>query len=570
MPRVSEQLAELNRDLEIARHYRKQNYLPDWVYWEKVYNDQVWGGNEKSRSARRASVNEKGFIPQLNELESIVLTILPEILFFDPAFEFTPTHPAWDWSAAVWELFAAHLYKIKEFDETLEEIALDGLILGSGVHKSGYSYEVADTSYQLGDATTGKTETSKDMTFSDWVSPKDLLLDYRVDKWGDVRWIAQEIRKPVEEVKANKMYSNTSDLVGTLSSTDQFTGMTPPSRKEFKNRKNDTVLLTEIHDLEQGKIITVADKHDKFLRRDDDYGIPLFDMLSFTPARPKRVFGKSIAQSIEEHMIAVSKYLYYMDEHTRRGGVSRWVFDKNKVDRDVIEKMKSPTDFAMIGVEDLDGGIPIQEIKASPMSMEWFSLFNMRQSMMRMLSGVTMQSRGRHEPGVETAFEAAKLQEAGDGRNRSRVKKLNRFIAKIMERQLRIVSDTWSREQILASLGIPAELSFKLLPFTNMAINVKFGSTAMQARNEELQKVMSLAQILGQAGIQVNPEGFVKIVSNAIGLDFRQLSLLLQQPPTQGQGGTGSQPGTGEPGGGGGGTDQQILGQLLSSSRGGS
>ncbi len=478
MARLSEQLAELNRDLEIARFYRKR-FLPDWQYWERVYNDQLWGGSDKRSGARKSSTNEKGFYPQLNELESIVLTILPEILFFDPVFEFTPTHAAWDWSASVWELFASYLYKIKKLDETLEEIAVDGLIIGSGVHKSGYSYEVADTSYQLGDATTGEVESTKDITFSDWVSPKELLIDYKVRKWNDARWVAQEIRKPVEEVKANKMYSNTSNLVGTLSSTDSFTGMTPPVRKEFKHKKNDTVLLTEIHDLENRKIITVADKHDKFLRRDDDYGINPFDHLAFTPTRPKEIWGKSIAQSIEEHMVAVAKYLYYMDEHTRRAGVSRWVFDKNKVDRDVIEKMKSPADFNMIGVESLSEGMPIQEIKGASLSMEWFNLLNIRSAHIRMLSGVTMQGRGRHEPGVETAFEVAKLQEASDGRNRSRVKKLNIFIAKIMEKQLRIVSDTWTREQILSSLGIPVELSFKLLPFSNMRVDVKFGSTAM-------------------------------------------------------------------------------------------
>lgn len=564
MPRISEQLAELNRDLDIARFYRGK-FLPDWQYWELIYNDLLWGGVEKKSGARRSSVNDKGFYPQLNELESIVLTILPEILFFDPVFEFTPTHPAWDWSASVWELFAAYLYKIKGFDETLEEIAVDGLIIGSGVHKSGYSYEVADTSYQLGDATTGKVQSTKDITFSDWVSPKDLLIDYKVRKWNDARWIAQEVRKPLDEVKANKMYSNTANLVGTFSSTDSFTGMTPPARREFKHKKNDMVLLVEVHDLEDNKIITVADKHDKFLRRDDDYGIVPFDHLAFSPTRPKVIWGKSITQSIEEHMIAVAKYLYYMDEHTKRGGVSRWVFDKNRVDRDVIEKMKSPQDFQMIGVENLERGMPIQEIKASPIGVEWMTLTNMRQAMVRMLTGVTMQGRGRHEPGVETAFEVAKLQEASDGRNRSRVKKLNRFIAKVMEKQLRIVSDTWTREQIVSSLGIPVELAFRLLPFSNMRVNVKFGSTAMQARNEELQKVMTLAQIIGQSGIQVNPSGFVKLVSNAIGLDYRQLELLLQQPPTQGQAG-GAPAGTGQPGGGGGGTAQQILGQITGGS----
>ncbi len=76
MPRVSEQLAELNRDLDIAKYYRKR-FLPDWNYWELVYNDLIWGGQEKPKGSRRSSVNDKGYIPQLNELESVVLNIIP-------------------------------------------------------------------------------------------------------------------------------------------------------------------------------------------------------------------------------------------------------------------------------------------------------------------------------------------------------------------------------------------------------------------------------------------------------------------------------------------------------------
>jgi len=559
---TNDELNDWNRRIDIAREYRKK-YAPDWLYWENIYNDKLWGAQSRTSGYRKSSVDDRGYYPQVNELENIVLTILPSIIFYDPVFEFTPSHSAWDWSAAVWELFATYLYNLLALDETVEQISIDGLILGSGVHKAGYAYEVADSSYQLGDATTGEPEIRNEMVFSNWVSPMDLLIDYRPKRWSDLRWLAQEVRKPLEEIKQDKTYKNTSDLVGTESSIDQVLGVQSSQQNRYKENRNDIVLLVEIHDLENSKIITIADKHKKFLRRDDDYGIELYNLLNFQPSRPRKVWGKSITQSIEEHMVREAKMAYYMDSHGRRAGLTKYLFEKAKVDREAQDALKSSEDFKLVGIEGLsEGNLPVQELRGAAISYDHFQNQNDIRSVIRMLSGVTMQERGRHEPGVETAFEAATLAEASDRRNLHRGKKLNKFISGIMEKMLTIVSDTWPKEKILDAIGIPPELSWQLLPFTNIRVNIKFGSTAMQAREDELRKVTMLANLLGQSGIQVNPEGFIKIISNSLGLDFRQTQLLLQPAPQatqQGGGGAVSQ------GGQQGGTVNQIMGQLNAS-----
>lgn len=562
--RTSEELSEWNRELEVSRQYRAK-YLPIWQYWERIYNDQLWGAGHSGSGRRKSSVNERGYYPQINELETIVLNILPSIIFYDPIFELVPTHDDWAWSAAVWELFASYLYNLLGLDDALEEISVDGLILGSGIHKTGNAYEVADTSYQLGDATAGNPEVRNEMVFSNWVSPMDLLLDYRPKLWGDLRWVAHEIRKPVDEVKKNPAYSNTSSLVGTESSIDGILGAQQSRQRQFKETKNDTVLLIEIHDLVNSEIITIADKHDKFLRRDPDYGIELFTLLNFQPSRPRQVWGKSITQSIEEHMIREAKQLYYMDSHSRRAGLSKYLIDKARVDREAQNALKSSEEYELVGIDNLAAGSPVEEVKGSQVGYDFYQNQSLIQASIRMLSGVSMQERGRHEPGVETAFEAAKLAEASDKRNLQRGKKLNKFISGVMEKMLTIVSDTWPREKILDAIGIPPEFSWQLLPFTKIRVNIKFGSTAMQAREEELRKVTMLASLLGQVGIQVNPEGMIKIIANSLGLDFREMQLLLSPAPGQmGQ----QQGGQVIQGGRQGSSNNQILGQL-NATRGG-
>jgi len=355
------------------------------------------------------------------------------------------------------------------------------------------------------------------------VSPKDVLWDYRVTNWKDKRWFAEEIIKPVGEVKKNELYS-TRDLKGNLTLTDDIEGI---KRQIQENRKGDLVRLVEIHDLASSKIITIADGHEKILRKDDDYGMELYDPLNFISSRPRRFWGKSIAQSVEEHMINLSKIYHYMMSHSKRAGLTKVLAESSLLSPEAIKKLESSNDFEIVPMDGISQGTPVQELKFSGVSADWFNNYSVVASIIRELSGVTQQERGRHEKGVATAFEVANLAEASDVRNRYRILMVNRFTASVMSKLLRIVSDNFPPERIADMVGLPAEDAFQIMPFDRMKLDVKYGSTAAEARREQLNRVIMFSQLAAQFGLQINPAGALELISGALGLELNESKLLL-------------------------------------------
>lgn len=539
MPKASKELQDWQEEIEIARKARRK-FLIHWNYWEQVYDDNLWGNASFEKRTRKNRQNDRTLFSQVNELESIVLNIVPSIHFYNPVFELRPIDESYRFSAQVYELLATVLYETLGMYENIEEAIIDTLILGGGLHKTGYFYEVETPSYQLGDATAGEPEVRDEMILSGWVSPIHTLWDYRVKQWKDKRWFAEEIVKPVEEVKESTLYKNTSELQGTITSREGIEGI---KRQVDKDKKGDLVRLVEIHSLSDSKIITIADDHNKMLRKDDDYGMELYDQLSFTPSRPKRVWGKSIAQSIEEHMINLAKDLYYLHSHSRMVGASKVMVEPSALSPEVTKGLESGKDLTILPIDGTSQGEMIKELKFSNVGADFYSGINLGQQIIRLLSGVTMQERGRHEPGVETAYEASKLMEASDKRNKYRIRKLNKFTANVMTKVLRIASDNFTPARIMSMVGVPQEYAFGLLPFDKMNLVVKFGSTAIEARNELLNKVMMLGQAAATMGIQLDPTGYMKLVSEALGLEFRESMILAgDQAGAAGGGSAGQNP----------------------------
>lgn len=529
MPETDNLVKKWEEELMFAEAARKP-YLTHWLYWEEVYDDNLWATADFKKRGRRSKQNQtQTFYPQVNELETIVLSILPKIHFYDPVFEIRPVYNdlIWRFSAAVWELYASVLYDILEMHDSVAECALDTLLCGGGVHKTGLWFEVESPGYTLGDETAGGSDVKGEIELvSGDISPRNLLWDYRVKKWKDKRWLAEEIIKPLDEVKKSPMYKNTKSLVGTLTSTRGIEGV---KQKDLRNRKGDMVRLYEIHDFANSQIITIADDHPKVLRKDSDYGVELHNQLTFTPTRPQRVWGKSIVQSIEEHVIRLSKYMYYLDSHMMRGGLSKILFDPARITKEAQALLENKKDFQLVPSEGLAdmAADPVREVKYSNTGYEWFANVNLVQEVIRLLSGVTQQERGKHEAGVETAYEVAKLSEASATRNQDRIRKINKYVSSIMAKVLKLASDAVHPSKILSQVGLPSEWSFMLQPFSEMKLKVKFGSTALEARQQMLSRVAMLGQIAAAAGISLNPQGYMELVTDALGIEFHEKLLLM-------------------------------------------
>jgi hypothetical protein len=514
-----EELVLWKKRIKISRDIREQ-YITDWIYWQNMFDDNMWSKYRATKQNSRLLVNPIYSAVQVNELESIIMSMLPQIDFHTPIFEVETNVDSTSemlFSSLVYEFYALRLFEILKMFFKTRDIVFDTLLLGGGVHKTGIAYQVEQN--------TTDNNIFDELPISTSVSPTNILWDTRFDSWDGKLWIAEEIVKPLEVIKDSDLYEHTSDLKPNLSSYEDAGLMTAQDYGDDK----DMVRIVEIHDLYNHKLMTVSLNHEEFLRYDDDYQTEIYDRLEFTPSAPRRFWGKSIVQSLEEHLVRLSKMNQYMDNDSSAVGRQIYLVD-SAIGNEQIKQLESSQSRVIIPVDGLNAMSqdPIRQLNLTPKTFNWTANILEIERTIRLLSGSTMQERGAHEPGVETAQEANMLAEKSSVRNNDRALMLSFFIQEVMSKMLRLSSDFIRPERIAEIVGIPVELGYRIQPFDRMKLSVKFGSTAIESRQTYLNKLLMLAQLFPQS---LNQTELIQRVMNALGFGIRDIRLLSQQVP---------------------------------------
>lgn len=114
--------------------------------------------------------------------------------------------------------------------------------------------------------------------FVDWHDTKKMVFDPDGENnFSDHKWVACEMLVPLDEIKGNPLYKNTEDLRATGTSggesfhdsaevINRFWGESKYANSPSKRDK--LVRLFELWDKESGRLVVLADGHDKLLRDD--------------------------------------------------------------------------------------------------------------------------------------------------------------------------------------------------------------------------------------------------------------------------------------------------------------
>ena len=260
------------------------------------------------------------------------------------------------------------------------------------------------------------------------------------------------------------------------------------------------------------------------MQYDDDYGMDIYDLLEFTPSRPKRFWGKSIVQDIEQHLVRLALANHWMDEDSKSAGRKLYMADTS-IGNSALKKIESDDPRAILPIDGLTamGGDPIREIRHTANTFQWSTVMGIIERQIRMLTGSTMQERGTHEPGVETAAEAQMLMAASETRNSDRALMLSIFVQKVMTKMLMIASSFVRPNKIAEMIGVDPADVWMVTPFDNMKLNVRFGSTAMEARKEYMNKLVTINQLFPDL---VNRNGLMTKIMTALGFGLKDQDLL--------------------------------------------
>ena len=119
---------------------------------------------------------------------------------------------------------------------------------------------------------------------------------------------------------------------------------------------------------------------------------------------------------------------------------------------------------------------------------------------------------------------------------------LSMYIQKVMTKMLKLSSDFIRPERIAEIIGIPQEDVWLIEPFDGMKLEVKFGSTALEARSLYLEKLNYVAQAFPDL---VNRFNLMQKFMTALGFGMKDQDLLMQAvqqlPQGEGQGNTNQQ-----------------------------
>jgi len=490
------------KNAEFARY----PYETNWARWMNMMDDNLWKGLNLPDGNKPADVNL---------LKSTLMSIIPHLILEPPEIEIRAYSPQFVDQAFFWEKVAEYLERNLDLYEEFLLCAYDGLLLGDGITKVGYWDDVMIGSQPWASGLTIPHGILRS-AFTSYSSLFEIWPDYSVKRWRDIPFIIQQTWAHIDDVKSTPGYNKrlVNKLVPTASAEKIYQFETRYVTKDGTqtiDNNDEYVLLQEIHDFRNGKMLVCANEMEGFLYEGPEpYSINPYQNLSFFPRPGNQVWGDSVSQSIEKHIKDYSEVQTYEMNRVQLEGLTKVLVKAGNLDDTGLKQLEASTGNQIIQVPDIKDFVEVLDYGTSKTQYIFETSKNSLGEMIRLLSGVTQQEQGRHEAGVETKYEASMLKAASDVRNAMRKKMFSRFASAAVTKLLYVVSLEYPPAKLVEMAGLGQEYIYPVSqfgPFDASKFVVDYGMTALNSRKERIEKLMMLRQLV--------PEGFLNPVALA-------------------------------------------------------
>lgn len=372
--------------------------------WARTFRisdlDKYWEGFQKP-----SWWQEESFIP-LNIIFANIRTQLDNLTAIEPYFYVKPSrtfkpNPSMleilDRQAQLREMVLNYFMRANDVNKELRKVYLDAFLY-FGVLKVYYEPIIGpnpkagqpflDVSGRpIINEETGEPELQPDVTLVaehfkiSRRDPKNVIFDPWADSIENITWVAERIEYTLEEVKSHPLYKNTSNIKPSTSRTVSTTGdyerdeenqrkrgdiarsniFSTAQRKE--GEKEDIVIVWEIYDLVEGKMITIAEGHDLPLMEQDIPpsidGHP-YVFLFFIPRRNSPYPIPDVWHQLgpqDEYNITRNQIIIHRKRFTRK-----YEMLKDAIEDDELAKLREPYDGMVIKKKSTERAlIPIED-----------------------------------------------------------------------------------------------------------------------------------------------------------------------------------------------------------------
>lgn len=506
-----------NRSI-LAAYRRKIDHSRKWRKEEKY--DKVWRRMidlYKGKQFNDLSDEDRMLV---NACFSTINVIGPSVAVNHPKITVGARRSEDGDKAIITEAVVNYWWRHFDCQKQLRRAVDDYLILGHGWLKVGYKFveeeqqvkntkvheseDVAeDTEGDLDDvAEKSPMETEivvlEDRPFVERVSPFDVFVDSDATSVEDLKWIAQRIRRPLLEVRADMRYNRQARMDAVATRYNKWAGEEDKPRMS-RNDEDSYVEIWEFYDLKRGTMAVFSDGCESFLVNPQPmpyaFGHPFVMLRNYDI--PEHFYPMGELEAIEPLQYELNATRTQMMNHRKRFS-RKWLFKESAFDGVGRDALESDEDNVMVPViSDEPLGAVVQAMPAVVNPPDMYNLTGQIMQDMDRVSGVAEFMRGGSSEINRTATEAAMMQDAMNARTSDKLAEVERAIASAAKMLIKLAQQFMTGEhvaRVVGSSAMPIWVNFdRDYIMGDFDFEVEAGST--QPVNESFRRQMALQMV---------------------------------------------------------------------------
>lgn len=431
----------------------------------------------------------------------------------------------------------------------------DFLIFGHGWLKCGYRYvedgdegdeskEAEPKDIELSEERANDVEPSvvvlEDRPFVERVSVFDVYVDPDCTSMQDANWIAQRVRRPLKEVRADKRYNATArrdcapSTWGRISEDHNF-------QHEVRDKEEQYVEVWEFYDLRKRTLSVFADGGDQFLIPPRvmpyAFGHPFVMIRNYDI--PDQFYPMGELEAIEPLQRELNETRTQMMNHRKRFA-RKYLYKESAFDSRGVSLLQSEEDNVMVPVQaDENLGNVITPLPAVITPPEFYNQSSLISSDIETISGVSEYMRGQMPEMKRTATEASIIADAANARAADKLATIELAISAVASRLVQLAQQYMDSEQVVRIVGKngePAWVTFDVDYISGeFDFEVESGSTAPNNESFRRQQALQLVDAMvpfASAGIVDMGKLAAHVLQFGFGIKNPE-SFLQTQPPPQ-------------------------------------
>lgn len=446
-------LKEYKQRLDASKRWRKTDgYDALWRRMTDMYKGKQY---EDYRHEDRLLINIAF---------ATVNIIAPNISVNYPKITVNATNPANAANAVIAEAVVNYWWRYKDIRTEFRRAVKDSLTCGHGWIKIGYRFveEEQVNDHEALDPIAGNeispiTVVVEDSPFAERVSPMDVFVDPDATSMHDIKWIAQRIRRPLEDIKNDKRYSKAAREQIQTMAISRYSD--DPSKKKIHDKTEEYAEIWEYYELSTKTMSVFCDTADQFLIKPMpmpySFGQPFVMLRNYDV--PDHFYPMGDLESIEPLQKELNATRTQMMNHRKKYS-RKYLYKESAFDNLGRTALESDDDNVMVPVISDEALSSI--VSAFPAIINPSDFYDQTQMIIGdidRVSGVSEIQRGGTSEIRRTATESSLVQDASNARTADKLAMIEQAISECGRRMVALARQFMTGDQVARVIGKDGE-----------------------------------------------------------------------------------------------------------------